>query len=57
MAVVLLVLATIQIGLVDLRDDAAGMAALHPVLALAVLGLAAQIGSRYIGGRGSAAPA
>ena len=40
-----------------LRDDAAGLAALHPVLALAVLGLASHIGSRYIGGRGSTAPA
>jgi hypothetical protein len=44
MAVVLVVLATAQIGIVDARDGAPGLAALHPVLALALLGLAVHMG-------------
>ena len=53
-------LTTLQISLPELRDDSAWLAAFHPVLALAVLGLAAHIGRRYIGGAaggGSGAPA
>jgi len=55
----LLVLATIQIALPELRDDAPVLAAFHPLLALVIGGLAHAIGRRYIGGRGgaSAAPA
>jgi hypothetical protein len=44
MAVGLLVLVTIQIALVGSRDDAPGLAALHPVLALAAMGLAVHMG-------------
>ena len=44
MAVGLLVLVTIQISLVGARDSAPGLAALHPVLALAALGLAVHMG-------------
>jgi hypothetical protein len=40
----LFILVTIQIGLVSARDDAPGLAALHPVLALFAMGLAAHIG-------------
>jgi hypothetical protein len=40
----LLALMTVQILLVTTRDDAPGLAALHPVLALFVLGLAFHIG-------------
>jgi hypothetical protein len=43
MAVGLVVLVTIQIALVGARDDAPGLAALHPVLALAAMGLAAHM--------------
>jgi len=59
MSLALLVLATIQISLPDLRDDAPVIAAFHPLLALVIGGLAHAIGRRYIGGRGraSAAPA
>ena len=59
MAVGLVVLATVQASLPQLRDDVPELAALHPVLALLLLGLAAHIGRRYIGsGRDSvAAPA
>jgi|SRR5215211_6709320 len=60
MAVVLVVVTTIQTALPGLRDDAGWLAAFHPVLALAVLGIAAHIGQRYIGSRtggGSGAPA
>jgi hypothetical protein len=58
MAVVLFVVTTIQTLLPELRDDASWLAALHPVLALAVLGLAAHIGRRYIGsGAEGSAPA
>jgi hypothetical protein len=44
MAAGLLVLVTVQIGLVSARDDAPGLAALHPVLALFALGLAVHMG-------------
>jgi hypothetical protein len=60
LGVALVVVATIQATLPSLRDDAGWLAAFHPVLALAVLGIAAQIGRRYIGGAaggGSGAPA
>ena len=43
------VLATVQIYLPELRGDAPGLAAVHPLLALLLLGLAAHIGRRYIG--------
>ena len=53
----LLAVCTVQIFLPDTRDDAPGLAAFHPLLALAVGGLAHAIGRRYIGRRGgSAAP-
>ena len=60
LGVALLVVTTIQTSLPGLRDDAGWLAAFHPVLALAVLGLAAHIGQRYIGGAaggGSGEPA
>ena len=60
LGVALFVVTTIQTSLPGLRDDAGWLAAFHPVLALAVLGIAAQIGRRYIGGAaggGSGAPA
>ena len=58
MGVVLLVIATLQIYLPDARGDAPAIAALHPVVALVILGLATHIGGRYLGrGRGSVAPA
>jgi hypothetical protein len=44
MAAGLVVLVTVQIGLVGARDDAPGLAALHPVLALFALGLAVHMG-------------
>lgn len=44
MAAALLVLVTIQIALVGTRDSAPGLAALHPVLALAAMGLAVHMG-------------
>ena len=44
MAVALLVLVTIQIALVGDRGSAPGLAALHPVLALAAMGLAVHMG-------------
>src|SRR4029078_7206741 len=43
MAAGLFILVTIQIGLVSARDDAPGLAALHPVLALFALGVAVHI--------------
>ena len=43
MAVALLVLVTIQIALVGDRGSAPGLAALHPVLALAAIGLAVHM--------------
>ena len=59
MGFVLAAVTTLQISLPGLRGDAPWLAAFHPVLALAVLGLAAHIGRRYIGsGAGdSGAPA
>jgi Family of unknown function (DUF6220) len=58
MSFALLVIATIQIALPDLRDDAPVLAAFHPLVALVIGGLAHAIGRRYIGGRGaSPAPA
>jgi hypothetical protein len=53
MGFALAALTTLQISLPELRDDSAWLAAFHPVLALAVLGLAAHIGQRYIGGAGA----
>src|SRR3954452_20745428 len=44
MAAALVILVTVQIGLVGARDDAPGLAALHPVLALFALGLAVHMG-------------
>jgi uncharacterized membrane protein len=41
----LLALMTVQIMLVGARDDTPGLAALHPVLALFVMGLAFHIGA------------
>ena len=53
----LAVLVTIQIALVGARDDAPGVAALHPVLALFALGLAFHIGMPALNrGRGASAP-
>jgi hypothetical protein len=50
-------LVTIQIALVGARDDAPGVAALHPVLALFALGLAFHIGMPALSRRrGSSAP-
>jgi hypothetical protein len=50
-------LLTIQISLVSTRDDAPGLAALHPVLALFALGLAFHIGMPLISRRrGASAP-
>lgn len=54
----LLVIATIQIMLPGLRDDAAWLAAFHPLVALLILGLSSHIGMRYLPfGRGSTAAA
>lgn len=53
MSFALLVICTVQISLPETRDDAPGLAAFHPLLALAVAGLAHAIGRRYIGGRGA----
>jgi uncharacterized protein DUF6220 len=44
MAAALVILVTVQIGLVGARDDAPSLAALHPVLALVALGLAVHMG-------------
>ena len=52
----LLVLMTVQIMLVGARDDTPWLAALHPVLALFVLGLALRIGMPLVSRR-RAAPA
>jgi uncharacterized protein DUF6220 len=51
MAAGLVILVTIQIGLVSARDDAPGLAALHPVLALAAIGLAVHMGMHALRGR------
>jgi hypothetical protein len=56
MAAGLFILVTIQIGLVSARDDAPGLAALHPVLALFAMGLAVHMGMHVLRG-GRAAPA
>jgi hypothetical protein len=56
MAFGLLVLLTVQIALVGARDDTPYLAALHPVLALFVLGLAFHIGMPLVSRR-RAAPA
>ena len=53
----LLVLMTIQIMLVNARDDAPYVAALHPVFALLVLGLAVHIGMPLVTSRRRAASA
>jgi hypothetical protein len=54
MAVGLVVLVTVQIGLVSARDDAPGLAALHPVLALLAMGLAVHMGMHALrGARGA----
>ena len=45
----LLVIATIQVSLPGLRDDAPVIAAFHPLVALLILGLSAHIGRRYLG--------
>jgi hypothetical protein len=50
----LLALLTIQIALVGARDDTPYLAALHPVLALFVLGLAFHIGMPLVSRRGAA---
>jgi hypothetical protein len=52
----LLVLLTIQVMLVGARDDTPYLAALHPVLALFVMGLAFHIGAPLVSRR-AAAPA
>ena len=59
LAIALFVVTTVQTALPGLRDDAGWLAAFHPVLALVVLGLAAEIGRRYIGSGagGSGVPA
>lgn len=49
MGFVLFALTTLQTSLPALRGDAPWLAAFHPLLALAVLGLASHIGGRYIG--------
>ena len=50
----LLVLMTVQIMLVGARDDTPYLAALHPTLALFVLGLAAHIGTPLVSRRRAA---
>src|SRR3954466_14212284 len=57
MGFALAALVTIQIALVGARDDAPGVAALHPVLALFALGLAFPSGMPAMSGRrGESAP-
>src|SRR3954463_15923742 len=51
MAAGLVILVTVQIGLVSARDDAPGLAALHPVLALAAMGLAVHMGLHVLRAR------
>jgi hypothetical protein len=48
MAATLVILVTVQIGLVSARDDAPGLAALHPVLAVIALGLAVHMGMHVL---------
>jgi len=60
MAAGLVVLVTVQISLVSARDSAPGLAALHPVLALAAMGLAVHMGVhalRETRARSASAPA
>jgi hypothetical protein len=61
MGLALLLIATLQVYLPDARDDAPAIAALHPLVALLIMGLASHIGARYLGrgraARGSVAPA
>ena len=59
MGLALLLIATLQVLLPELRGDAPAIAALHPVVALVIMGLAAHIGARYLGRgrRDSIAPA
>ncbi len=55
MGLLLFVITTGMTLLPGTRDDTPELAAFHPVLALVILGLAAHIGTRYLGrGRGSA---
>ncbi len=54
MSLALLVLLTVQVMLVGARDDAPYLAALHPVLALLVLGLAFHIGMPLVSRRRAA---
>lgn len=56
MAAALVIIVTVQIGLVGARDDAPGLAALHPVLALVALGLAVHMGLHVLRGRRAAVP-
>lgn len=56
MGFALVAITTLQILLPETRDDAPGLAALHPVLALVLLGLAMHIGQRYLA-RPAARPA
>ena len=57
MSIVFLVVFTIQVMLPGARDDSPWLAAFHPLLALAVLGLAAHIGMPAISRRrGASAP-
>ena len=51
----LLVLVTVQISLVGARDDAAGVAALHPLLGVAALTMAGWM--HFEGRRSASAPA
>ncbi len=51
MAAALVIIVTVQIGLVGARDDAPGLAARHPVLALVALGLAVHMGLHVLRGR------
>jgi Family of unknown function (DUF6220) len=51
MAAGLVILVTVQIGIVGARDDAPDLAALHPVLALVALGLAVHMGLHVLSRR------
>jgi hypothetical protein len=57
MGLALAVIATIQIALPGLRDDAPWLAAFHPLVALVILGLSSHIGSRYLPRGRASAPA
>jgi len=56
MGFALFALITVQVLLVELRDDAAYVAALHPVFALLVIGLAFHIGMPLTRRRAASAP-